>query len=210
MISRFSLSLIVIWATLLGSSCRADIFLFDDSTGTLTSFKHLPDSPGGQLHDTLTPVFFPTCPTVLPDLAMVCSFLITGTDGFTTANVGGFVVAVDSTRNLVREEIDYNATPGVSETFHLPPGVYVASVYSNEHSMCPPSICKSPIFETPGIPEALLTIPWLDLSGALVRVDTFVIIPGPPFIPEPSPLAVSLGLGAIGLTLFRKKTRSSA
>src|SRR6266699_1657172 len=71
---RFSpIGLTVILATLLASSCRADIFIFDLLTDQLTDqvvFQHLPDSPGAQLEDTTSP-------------SVCCEFLVSSTDGLT-------------------------------------------------------------------------------------------------------------------------------
>jgi hypothetical protein len=183
------------------SNAHADIFLFDASTGSV-NLQHLPDAPGDALDDSISP-FLAT--SLCPSMSL-CSILVSATDGLTPSNILGFVVVGDPTTRLIQEEIDYYAKKPYSPDYTT--RVFTGGLYD---FICPPSVCPNIISETSSL-QTLLTIPWLNSSGDIVRVDTFEIIAGPPFVPpiapEPTQLSFELLCAGIGGLILRKRRTS--
>jgi hypothetical protein len=84
---------------------RADVFVFDDSTGT-PSLSQSPDTGGGSLYDSVTVVESDTC--VANPFQVVT---ITPTDGLGPDNLIGVIFFGDAGTNQVNYEVYFNSAP---------------------------------------------------------------------------------------------------
>jgi hypothetical protein len=169
-----------------------------DGSDTFANVQQLPDVAGGQLFDTLVPFSPATCVD-----AIQCSFLVVANDSsLVPGNVGGAVpYGYPQNGTLVSYEVDYNATP---QRPYWPS--YVLSFYTQTNFYCPPSVCPT-ITDVTGDIQLVVTIPWLNATGNVVRFDTVEFVGPAVYTPEPStlvPILLVIGIVLLGGRLARQ------
>lgn len=191
---------------------HADTIIFFDVSllpGAAPSFEQLPDAPGGQLDDTIIPDPIPGgvdgCGLLngLPE----CGLLLQSDDGLTPGPIGGSVTIGNGQPETVVDEIDYN---GHAEYYYPE---FILNFYAERGAPftgCLPSICTDIIPATGEIQE-VLTIPWLNSNGNVVRTDTIDVVSSLNAVaPEPHWEVFALGILFAALVIRQGTLKSVA
>jgi hypothetical protein len=185
-----------LWAVIalatVASPAKADIFVFHDLTDTVT-FSQLPDTPGGQLHDTVQTSFGnPFC------RGESCFFDVFSNNGLTTKiNLGAIAGEPNSSLGLGS---DFLQASGFSIGYHLN---FQSDV--GPFDFCAPGANCADFTETGGVQNAPIVPVWFDANGAPVRADTIQFQSDIAEVPEPAHVVlVLLALCMFGLTLRKR------